>query len=114
MSRSELLVLLLLVPRGPLVLALEPKVPALSFLEESLHSAGRDFSQIYTGWVNSSFLYPYYLKVIKCKKKEDKVFFVQNHTMKHTLFYVSLLHHEAKRPNKLDLRKRQAKTEDKL
>ena len=79
MSRSELLVLLLLVPRGPLVLALEPQVPALSFLEESLHSAGRDFSQIYTGWVNSSFLYPYYLKVAHCKKKEHN-FFVQNHT----------------------------------
>ena len=83
MSRSELLVLLLLVPRGPLVLALEHKVPALSFLEESLHSAGRDFSQIYTGWVNSSFLYPYYLKVIKCKKKEDSFFCAKSHYEAH-------------------------------
>ena len=81
MSRSELLVLLLLVPRGPLALALEPKVPALSFLEESLHSAGRDFSQIYTGWVNSSFLYPYYLKVapFNAKTKRRRIFRAKSH-----------------------------------
>ena len=75
MSRSELLVLLLLVPRGPLALAQESKVPALSFLEESLHSAGRDFSQIYTGWVNSSFLYPYYLKVAPFNAKTKRTRF---------------------------------------
>ena len=94
MSRSELLVLLLLVPRGPLALAQESKVPALSFLEESLHSAGRDFSQIYTGWVNSSFLYPYYLKVAPfihlMQKQKEHDFFVQNHTNKRTNSNVSL------------------------
>ena len=37
-----------------------------TFLEDSgqlLDNSARDFSQIYTGWVNTSFIYPYYLKV---------------------------------------------------
>ena len=35
----------------------------LDFLDDAVGDVGRDFSQIYTGWVNSSFIYPYYLKV---------------------------------------------------
>ena len=37
-----------------------------TFIEDSgqlLDNSARDFSQIYTGWVNTSFIYPYYLKV---------------------------------------------------
>ena len=62
--RTELLLILLLVSRcSPDV------IPDLDLVEETLsdlgdlESLGRDFSQIYTGWVNSSFIYPYYLKV---------------------------------------------------
>ena len=60
--RTESLVILLLVSRC------SPALPDLGLVEESLSdldldSLGRDFSQIYTGWVNSSFIYPYYLKV---------------------------------------------------
>jgi len=59
--RTESLVILLLVSRC------SPALPDLGLVEESLsdldlNSLGRDFSQIYTGWVNSSFIYPYYLK----------------------------------------------------
>ena len=63
--RTELLLILLLVSRcSPDV------IPDLDLVEETLsdlgdlESLGRDFSQIYTGWVNSSFIYPYYLKVM--------------------------------------------------
>ena len=64
--RTELLVILLLVSRC------SPSLSDLDLVEEAfsdlgdlgdLDSLGRDFSQIYTGWVNSSFIYPYYLKV---------------------------------------------------
>ena len=61
--RTELLVILLLISRC------SPGLPDLDLVEEAfsdlgdLDSLGRDFSQIYTGWVNSSFIYPYYLKV---------------------------------------------------
>ena len=60
--RTESLLILLLVSRC------SPALSDLGQLEESLsdldlNSLGRDFSQIYTGWVNSSFIYPYYLKV---------------------------------------------------
>ena len=34
----------------------------VDFLEEA-GNLSRDLNSIYTGWVNSSFIYPYYLKV---------------------------------------------------
>ena len=34
----------------------------VNFLEEA-GNLSRDLNSIYTGWVNSSFIYPYYLKV---------------------------------------------------
>ena len=44
--------------------------PRPAFLEDIdlLQEAGnlsRDLNSIYTGWVNSSFIYPYYLKVYR-------------------------------------------------
>ena len=47
-----------------------------SLSELDLNSIGRDFSQIYTGWVNSSFIYPYYLKVCRLSVKQAKMWFV--------------------------------------
>ena len=35
---------------------------SLNLLEEA-GNLSRDLNSIYTGWVNSSFIYPYYLKV---------------------------------------------------
>jgi len=71
-SRSLLLILLLLTkclncdPRGPGDGRFRQSrfldIPDFEFLDEAVGDVGRDFSQIYTGWVNSSFIYPYYLK----------------------------------------------------
>ena len=51
-----------------LLLTSGPVSPKPGFLEDIdlLQEAGnlsRDLNSIYTGWVNSSFIYPYYLKV---------------------------------------------------
>ena len=72
-SRSLLLIILLLTkclncdPRGPGDGRFRQSrfldFPDFEFLDEAVGDVGRDFSQIYTGWVNSSFIYPYYLKV---------------------------------------------------
>ena len=49
-------------------------VPGLLDEVDFLEGAGnlsRDLNSIYTGWVNSSFIYPYYLKVIPITLKAE-------------------------------------------
>ena len=67
MINSRILTVLLLFSRHSPAEPLFSEVPGVpdvgDILEDSVGNLGRDFNSLYTGWVNSSFVYPYYLKV---------------------------------------------------
>ena len=68
--KVEIFFLLLLTTASVVPSPVPGLLEEVNFLEEA-GNLSRDLNSIYTGWVNSSFIYPYYLKVISITLKAE-------------------------------------------